>query len=236
MHFLPKDLICFSHLRWGFVYQRPQHLMSRFARRLGENAGRVIFWEEPLFEPEAEVSLSVWTCHESGVRICTPRFPAGAGEDAVSQRLHEMLDEYMERESITDFTAWYYTPMMLAFTHHLRPVLTVYDCMDELSLFKGAPPSLREREEHLFRRADLVFTGGHSLYEVKKKTRTRTFTLSRAALTSPISRRDAPDFPTPRIRPGFHIRASAGAALSMNEWMSICFAGSQKPDPICISS
>ncbi len=168
MHYLPKDLICFSHLRWGFVYQRPQHLMSRFARRLGENAGRVIFWEEPLFEPEAEVSLSVWTCHESGVCICTPRFPAGAGEDAVSQRLREMLDEYMERESITDFTAWYYTPMMLAFTHHLRPVLTVYDCMDELSMFQGAPPSLREREEHLFRRADLVFTGGHSLYEAKK--------------------------------------------------------------------
>src|SRR5579885_1583267 len=168
MHYLPKDLICFSHLRWGFVYQRPQHLMSRFARRLRESGGRVIFWEEPLFEPGAEDSLGAWTCQESGVRICTPRIPAGAGEEAVSQRLREMLDEYMERESITDFTAWYYTPMLLAFTHHLRPALTVYDCMDELSMFQGAPPSLREREEHLFRRADLVFTGGHSLYEAKK--------------------------------------------------------------------
>lgn len=128
----------------------------------------MIFWEEPVFEPDADVSLGAWTCSDTGLRICTPRLPAGAPEETVSRRVREMLDEYLERESVTDFTAWYYTPMMLTYTHHLRTALTVYDCMDELSMFKGAPPSLREREEHLFRRADLVFTGGQSLYEKKK--------------------------------------------------------------------
>lgn len=167
MHSLTRDFICFSHLRWGFVYQRPQHLVSRFARKLRSVDGRAYFWEEPAFgAPEA--TLDIVDCPASGVRVLTPRLPHGLDESTVDRTLRTLLDEFMELEAVTDFTAWYYTPMMLAFTHHLKPALTVYDCMDELTLFKGAPASLCEREEHLFRRADLVFTGGQSLYEHKR--------------------------------------------------------------------
>ncbi len=70
---------------------------------------------------------------------------------------------------ITDYGMWYYTPMALAFTNHLQPRVTLYDCMDELSAFQGASPQLREREKELLQRADLVFTGGYSLFEAKKK-------------------------------------------------------------------
>ena len=66
------------------------------------------------------------------------------------------------------FAAWYYSPIPLGFTRHLRPAVTIYDCMDELSGFSGASPLLRERERELFARANLVFTGGHSLYEAKR--------------------------------------------------------------------
>jgi UDP-galactopyranose mutase len=153
------------------VYQRPQHLISRFARQLAAKGGRVLFWEEPVIGDPSKGesnSVDVVICPESGVRILTPYLRSGASEDAISATLREMLDAYLSAEAITSFTAWYYTPMMLSFTHHLRPALTVYDCMDELSMFKGASPALREREEHLFSRADLVFTGGESLYEAKK--------------------------------------------------------------------
>jgi UDP-galactopyranose mutase len=168
MHSLTKNLICFSHLRWGFVYQRPQHLISRFARTLAKDGGRVFFWEEPSFV-EGQPQLRIDTCSNSGVRVATPHLPHGMGEDDSNRTLRDMLHRFIDEQRLTDFTAWYYTPMMLAFTHELKPALTVYDCMDELSLFKGAPPALRERENHLFHKADLVFTGGQSLYESKKQ-------------------------------------------------------------------
>jgi UDP-galactopyranose mutase len=59
--------------------------------------------------------------------------------------------------------------MALAFSDHLSPIVTVYDCMDELSAFQGAPPELMEMEDLLFARADVVFTGGASLHETKRR-------------------------------------------------------------------
>src|SRR5690606_9647094 len=69
---------------------------------------------------------------------------------------------------IVDYIFWYYTPMMLSVSDHFLPVLTVYDCMDELSAFKFAPRELRDMENFLFQKADIVFTGGYSLFEAKK--------------------------------------------------------------------
>ncbi len=82
--------------------------------------------------------------------------------------LQTLLNFLLSAHDITDFVAWYYTPMALEFTAHLRPIATVYDCMDELSAFAGAPPGLRDKERALLRRADLVLTGGRSLYEAKR--------------------------------------------------------------------
>jgi UDP-galactopyranose mutase len=168
MHSIPRDLICFSHLRWGFVYQRPQHLMARFARHLAAAGGRVLFWEEPI-TTDGDAQLCVETCSRTGVTLVTPHLPRSLEENRTNDLLEQLLNDLLRREEIESFTAWYYTPMMWAFTHQLRPSLVVYDCMDELSLFKDAPPMLREHEDRLFRRADLVFTGGQSLYEAKRK-------------------------------------------------------------------
>ncbi len=81
--------------------------------------------------------------------------------------MQELLTKFMRTERITEFVAWYYTPMALSFTAELQPAATIYDCMDELSAFQGAPPELKAREGELMRRADAVFTGGRSLYEGK---------------------------------------------------------------------
>jgi UDP-galactopyranose mutase len=67
-------------------------------------------------------------------------------------------------KAFAHFTAWFYTPMALPFAGHLEPELTVYDCMDELSAFAGAPADLGALERQLFNRSDIVFTGGHSLF------------------------------------------------------------------------
>jgi UDP-galactopyranose mutase len=79
-----------------------------------------------------------------------------------------MIDIFLSAHEVENYVAWYYTPMALQFTGHLKPKATVYDCMDELSAFAGAPSGLREAERALLGRADLVLTGGHSLYRAKR--------------------------------------------------------------------
>jgi UDP-galactopyranose mutase len=160
-HAMPHDVVCLSHLRWAFVYQRPQHLLSRFARD-----SRVFFVEEPVVT-DGVPRMERHVCPESGVNIMVPQIPAGLGaatqETIQKLLLNQMLQEY----GIGDYLLWYYTPMALGFSAHLAPKLTVFDCMDELSAFKGAPQAMKDREAELLRRADLVFTGGQSLYEAK---------------------------------------------------------------------
>lgn len=156
------DLICFSHLRWRFVFQRPQHLMSRFAK-----ARRVFFVEEPIFEEGDDAVFRCTVCSETGVVIVTPHLPETARERS-PHMMKGLLRAFMEREQITRYVAWFYTPLALDFAHEICPLLTVYDCMDELSLFRGASARLCDVERQLFERADLVFTGGTSLYEAKR--------------------------------------------------------------------
>jgi UDP-galactopyranose mutase len=154
------DLVCFSHLRWNFVYQRPQHLMSRCARER-----RVFFVEEPVHfdgTPHLEMEKD-----PSGVMIVKPFLPPGLNEEETDAAMEKLVNQFFEEEG-NDFILWYYTPMALNFSRHLEPALTVYDCMDELSLFKGAPAKLQELEKELISRADLIFTGGQTLYESKR--------------------------------------------------------------------
>jgi len=155
-----STLICFSHLRWSFVFQRPQHLMTRFAATYD-----VLFWEEPEYRPGPS-ALHRHVCADSGVVVLTPHLDESlrGHEDAA---LAALLDSELA-SARGDVIRWYYTPMMLPFSDHVAAACIVYDCMDELSAFKGAPPELLEREQALIARADLVFTGGTSLYEAKR--------------------------------------------------------------------
>lgn len=155
-------LLCFSHLRWNFVFQRPQHLMTRFAR-----AHRVLFWEEPEYTRDlAEPRVDLVPCPDTGVIVATPHLPAGGDQDE-RETLKRLLDGVVAQQA-GPIIRWYYTPMMLPFSEHVAAECVVYDCMDELANFKDAPPELLPLEQRLLRQADLVFTGGYSLYEAKR--------------------------------------------------------------------
>lgn len=159
---LTTDFICLSHLRWDFVYQRPQHLMSRFAKNR-----RVFFVEEPIFSDGAKPEMKV-SKREDSLHVAVPHLPHGLSHEEVVQFQKDLLDTLIEDEGIEDFTVWYYTPMALQFSRHLKPSRVIFDAMDELSAFKGAPRELLDLEAELMARADHVFTGGQSLYEAKK--------------------------------------------------------------------
>ena len=161
------DMVCFAHLHWDFVWQRPQHLMSRFAQQ-----GRVFYVEDAfyhnddLIEPHVEIKN-----RDNGVKVVVVHLPQRlrADETAADQAQFEVLSHYFSEQGVTNYIAWYYTPMALGKSRQFTPKLTVYDCMDELAAFKFAPPELKKRELELFTKADLVFTGGHTLYESKRE-------------------------------------------------------------------
>jgi glycosyltransferase involved in cell wall biosynthesis len=153
-------LLCFSHLRWNFVYQRPQHLMSRFSQKL-----RVFFIEEPYFDDENYFDV---TNPEDGLWTVVPHLSKGLSAEEVIRQQKEFLSRLVIKMSINQYITWYYTPMALKISDHLTPTLVVYDCMDELTAFKFAPQELKDLEKLLLEKADVVFTGGFSLYHAKK--------------------------------------------------------------------
>jgi glycosyltransferase involved in cell wall biosynthesis len=155
------DLVCFSHLRWNFVYQRPQHLLSRFS-----NHTRVFFVEEPIFHDD-ENKLHINKA-EGNVYVVVPHLKHGQSHNEIITQQKEMISNMLSVMEVNRFFSWYYTPMALTITDHLKPEMVVYDCMDELSAFKFAPVELKEREKEMLQKADVVFTGGYSIYEAKK--------------------------------------------------------------------
>jgi len=151
-----RDLLCFSHLRWDFVYQRPNHLMARAARDR-----RVFFVEEPVTEPAPTPHVRL--VDRGGLTVVTPVLPPLGGADA-GPILRDLINHLVRTERIDCPVLWYVTPMALPWTRHLEPAATVYDSMDYLPGFRGAPPGLLELEDELLARADLVFAGGASLH------------------------------------------------------------------------
>ena len=233
------DLVCLSHLRWDFVYQRPQHLLTRFA-----NERRVFFIEEPIFV-EGPIRLDV-SQRESGVYIVVPHLSKEMiVEETVDAIQQEMIDQLFADYGINDYVLWYYTPMAVAWTRHLTPLAVVYDCMDELSAFRNAPRRLKELEAELFTRAELVFTGGQSLYEAKRNQHPEVyafpssidamhFAQARTITTDPA---DQAEIPRPRL--GFFgvidermdIELLAGIAEARPDWHLVIIGPVVKIDP-----
>lgn len=185
-------ILCLSHLRWDLVFQRPQHLMTRAAR-----SHEVIYFEEPVREAVRRPSLRMRT-DRSGVRIATPVLPVDCAD--MTAALKGLVDGLVRSEPHDRLVTWFYTPMALDFAGHVAADVTVYDCMDELSAFRDPPPGLVAKEERLFRRADVVFTGGMSLYEAKRGKHRHVFAFpssvdashfgrARAALADPEDQR-----------------------------------------------
>ena len=157
------DVVCMSHLRWDFVFQRPQHLLTRFAQH-----SNLYYFEEPLFYDGAQPRLDITNREGGNINIVIAHLPKGLTPQESDEKQIDLINAFLTERNLNRFILWYYTPMALEITRHLQPVLTVFDCMDELSAFKGAPPRLRELEAEMFTKADLVFTGGQSIYESKK--------------------------------------------------------------------
>ncbi len=234
-HHTEADLICLSHLRWNFVFQRPQHLLTRCALER-----RVFYVEEPLFDGDAAPRLELQ--HSGRVTVVVPHLTR---TDDVTAVLRILMDEFLLEHRVQRYVLWYYTPMALAFTDHLQPEAIIYDCMDELSGFANAPAELTDREAELMRRARLVFTGGQSLYEAKRHAHpdvhafpssvdVEHFAQARRLTGDPA---DQADIPGPRL--GFFgvidermdLALLAGVAAARPDWHLVMLGPVVKIDP-----
>lgn len=154
-------LIVFCHLRWDFVFQRPQHLMTRLAEHYN-----VLFVEEPM-HTEGEARLEK-TEVAPNITVCRPHTPIqqfGFHDDQLPT-LQALLANLVPADEAP--IVWFYTPMALPLLQVFKPSKVIYDCMDELAMFKNAPKQLLQRESALLNIADVVFTGGPSLYQSKR--------------------------------------------------------------------
>lgn len=145
------DMVVFCHLRWDFVYQRPQHIISRMAQ-----GQKILLIEEPWYRDGEGSRLITIT---DNLHILQPN--VGSIEE-----IAEVLPQYTVKQVTT---GWFYSASFVPILNYFEFNNVVYDCMDELSLFKGAPEKLIEQEKYLMAHADIVFTGGKSLYESKLK-------------------------------------------------------------------
>jgi glycosyltransferase involved in cell wall biosynthesis len=232
------DLLCFCHLRWGFVFQRPNHLLSRFSKHQ-----RVFFIEEPIFY-DGEDKLQIENYNEN-LFVVTPYIKSGLTEEEVYKRQRKFINNLLTNMNIEKYFSWYYTPMALPFTDHLEPEVIVYDCMDELSAFKFAPPQLTILEKDLLKKADVVFTGGQSIYEAKRDAHHNIYSipssidkhhfgLARKIKEDPA---DQKNIPHPRfgffgvIDERFDIELIDAVAKAKPEWQFILLGPVVKIDP-----
>lgn len=156
-------LICFSHLRWDFVLQRPQHLMNRFGRHR-----QVYFFEEFIPTDHHAPYLEFHPFEGTQIVAVRPRLPRDWDEARREAGLGQLLDLMVRLNGIVTPVLWFYSPLMFAFARHLPASAVVYDCMDELANFRFAPPGLKALETELMERADLVLTGGASLHATRR--------------------------------------------------------------------
>lgn len=171
-----KTLLVFSHLRWNFVFHRPQHLLTRLARHY-----RILFVEEPIntgsvYIESNQVAPNVHTLVPHTVED-------GWGfNDRQMAVIGPMVKAWIvEHADISDgYGIWFYTPQALPLRDAFGPDFVVFDVMDELSMFAGAPAHLKEREKELLETADLVIAGGPSLARAKQIIRPDTLSLPSA--------------------------------------------------------
>jgi len=154
------DMIVFCHLRWQFVYQRPQHIISRLASNM-----KVLFIEEPIHNDNSQETGNLITVSDN-LNVLQPYV-----RDIES--IANILTHYVKNKTIP--IGWFYSASFSPLLEKINFETVIYDCMDELSLFKGAPEHLINQEKYLMAHADIVFTGGKSLYESKEKLHSNVY-------------------------------------------------------------
>jgi UDP-galactopyranose mutase len=238
-----KTIVVFCHLRWDFVYQRPQQLLTRLAQHY-----RILFVEEPVFDDAAPFMEQ--TSPAPNVTVCRAHTPilAGGFHDDQIPLLQPLLADLVPPGEQP--IAWFYTPMALPLLQQLQASLVVYDCMDELAAFKNPPKQLLQRESALLNLADLVFAGGPSLYEAKRERHANAHCFPSSvdvahfgqALARETSHPAQQHIPHPRlgfygvIDERFDAALTAALAAAHPEWQIVLVGPVLKVDPASLPS
>ncbi|MBI2513558.1 MAG: glycosyltransferase [Opitutae bacterium] len=161
-------IVAFCHLPWDGVWQRPQQLLSRLAAR-----HPVLFVECYCADVEQATLRSHGAPGHPNVTVLQMLLPQArwADGDFIDAERRRLLQTFRRGDlgKFNDPVLWFNDPMaVIAFAGHCGERAIVYDCMDELAQFAGAPPQLRDRERELLLKADVVFCGGRKMRDKRK--------------------------------------------------------------------
>jgi glycosyltransferase involved in cell wall biosynthesis len=195
-----RPLIVQSHLRWDFVWQRPQQILSRFAEH-----APVLFVEEPLFLDDVSSPKLDITVPHANVFRAVPRLPGDLRADnergvaEVRTLIQQAIEPDGQLKRLFDNPVqWFYSPFTApAMLGAFNEIGVVYDCMDELAQFRFAHPDLVRRERLLLANADVVFTGGYKLYESKKRFHSNVHFFGCGVDVRHFGKARLPETPTP---------------------------------------
>jgi glycosyltransferase involved in cell wall biosynthesis len=225
------DLVVLSHLRWPWVWQRPQHIVSRLARERAAHGARTWFVEEPVVDDvdsprlateEVDGVTRVWLVmpRRTSPEVRSPNHPHDRGfEDPAARDYGALLVRALQdagRPARPD--VWLYTPMALDTAQALDAGCLVYDVMDDLASFKDAPEGLVLRQRRLLTQADVVFTGGPSLHRGIQRQRTEAVHLFRSGV-------ETDHYATSRRLRGPHDRPVAGYVGVIDERLDLELIG-----------
>lgn len=168
-------IVVHSHLHWDWVWQRPQQFLSRISHRHS-----VLFVQEPiavegLAAPRARIREAEGLPNLTVLALEFPR-PLIAAREACDDAQYRLVREALTGSLGRKFARpvqWFYDPMaVVPFAGKMEERAVVYDCMDQLSQFRGAPPELIRRERELLNLADVVFAGGPKIHKAKRLVNT----------------------------------------------------------------
>ncbi len=160
------DIVVFSHLRWEFVWQRPQHIIQRLSKNRN-----ILIVEEPIPFHKRDEGKAKITQVDTNITVLQPQ----ARWENFSDVVTPFVQQYVKEKGSSQPILWFYSPMFVEVSETIPHQLIVFDCMDELSAFNGAPQSLIDKEAQLLEMADVVFTGGKSLFDSKKQKAKKVF-------------------------------------------------------------
>lgn len=181
-----RDIVCFSH-DWTGDPLSKTHLMrvlSRDNRILWINAianrmptasskdlSRIVKKLKSFTEPVREVEKNIFVLNP----LAIPAYGNEAVRSFNQKFLLRQVKKAMRKLDFKNPLNMVFNPAAGLLAGNLGETELIYYCVDEYTAFTGASKGLKEIEEDLFRKADLVIVSAEKLFESKQKFNEHTF-------------------------------------------------------------
>ncbi len=167
-------VICISTSPWGFMFQRPQQLMTLFSEDFKIGYINPPVTSKPALSYE-EVIRKYTDIINPNLIVLKPRIPKILNHSAASRYYVELLKNFSLEFGFKDIILWICLPQFEYLCGQLDEKLVIYDCQDDYASFSWTPDTTREYDQRLTEKADIVITVSGPMQKTKKKINPLSF-------------------------------------------------------------